>query len=283
MKTFKVLTGVVIGIAAIAVLYLINRNWIAPAVAKTATASPISSSGTYPLAPDFSLTDLSGQKLDLSSYRGKVVLLDFWATWCGPCRLEIPEFIDLQTRYRDQGLAVIGVAMDDGLTAVQAYYKQMGMNYRVAVGNDRLGELYGGIMGLPTTFVIGRDGHIYSKHTGAMDEAVFDGEIKQLLATPGNGPAKFEPEGDAVSGNQVKLGDPALINSVVPGIDVRKLTPAQLIQFKKVLSAEQCTCGCKYTILQCRQVDSACGVSLKVAQDEYNKLFGSTALPKKKT
>jgi peroxiredoxin len=135
----------------------------------------------HAVAPDFSLPDLSGQQLTLSAYRGKVVLLDFWATWCDPCRDEIPRFVELQNNYREQGLRIIGVSMDDGPEPVREFYRRFQMNYPVVMGNAKMGELYGGVLGLPVAFVIGRDGRIYAKHIGATEVSAFEKEIRGLL------------------------------------------------------------------------------------------------------
>lgn len=143
------------------------------------TASP--SAASHPLAPDFTLPQPDGQDLRLSSYRGKVVLLDFWATWCYPCREEIPHLVELQQKYGDRGLQIIGVSLDDSAEPVGPFYQQFHMNYPVAMGTAKTGELYGGLLGLPVTFLIDRDGHIFAKHIGATDAAVFEREIKKLL------------------------------------------------------------------------------------------------------
>jgi len=268
----KVLMGAVVALALVVGLYFVNRFWIAPAVKIQANASK-----EHPFAPDFSLTDISGKKLILSDYKGKVVILDFWATWCGPCRIEIPGFVALQKRYANEGLAVIGVSMDDGQEPVVDFYKQFNMNYTVALGNARLEELYGGILGLPTTFVIGRDGRIYAKHEGAMDISVFEEEIKQLLASPaGAEVTSFAQEGPRMRTDEIELGDPKVIDSEVPGVDLTKLTAAQKEAFKKVLEGQQCPCGCKMNLLKCRQVDRQCQFSRKLAREQLDKFLKPT-------
>lgn len=133
-------------------------------------------------APDFSLRDGDGRTVRLSDYRGKVVLLNFWATWCGPCKIEIPWFVDFERRHKDRGFSVIGVSMDDdGWQAVKPFVNRLGVNYRVVLGDDRVSEAYGGVEALPTTFLIDREGNIAAVHVGLAGKDDFEDGIEQLL------------------------------------------------------------------------------------------------------
>ena len=137
-----------------------------------------------PLAPEFTLPQLNGQQVSLSSYRGRIVLLDFWATWCVPCREETPHFVELQQKYGERGLQVIGVSMDDSLAPVRPFVEQFHVNYPIVMGTAKTGEQYGGVLGLPIAFLIDREGHIVSKHIGATDAAVFEKEVVGMLSAP---------------------------------------------------------------------------------------------------
>jgi len=161
-----------------ALLCLIAAGAISGSLACGQRAVPAADLG---LAPDFTVTDLSGQTLTLSSYRGKVVLLDFWATWCVPCREETPHLVALQNKYRDAGLAVIGISVDDDVAPVREFYAKFKMNYPVAVGDVALAERYGGVLGVPIAFMIDRQGRMQWKHTGQTDAAVFERDIVDLL------------------------------------------------------------------------------------------------------
>ncbi len=132
-------------------------------------------------AADFTLKVLDGSTLSLANYRGKIVLLDFWATWCTPCRAEIPQFVDYQNKYGARGLQVIGISMDDDAAAVREFYSQLKMNYPVALGTSQMAEAYGGVLGLPVTFIIAQDGRIAAKYVGAADMPTMEREITSLL------------------------------------------------------------------------------------------------------
>lgn len=121
--------------------------------------------------------------MTLSDYRGKVVLLNFWATWCGPCQMEIPWFIQFQQQYKNKGFEVVGVSMDDdGWNAVKPYIAEKKVNYRIVLGNDSVAQVYGGIDSLPTTFVIDRDGKIEATHIGLINRDEYQKEIEGLLS-----------------------------------------------------------------------------------------------------
>jgi len=236
-----------------------------------AQPAPGKDTSDHPMAPAFSLKDLDGKKLDLADYKGKVVLLDFWATWCGPCRIEIPGFVEMQDRYASEGFSVIGIDMDDNPSAVPEFSKEFRMNYPVAMGDVRISQLYGGVYGLPTAFIIGRDGRIYAKHEGAYPVAVFDREVQQLLAVRATDvPIGFN--------QRIELGDPDEINSEVPGINLTKLSAEQKEGYKKQLEKGLCTCGCNRNLLDCRLNDRGCGVSLKAAKEQLEKFLKKASI-----
>ena len=136
-------------------------------------------------APEFTLKDANGKTVHLEDYRGKVVLLDFFATWCGPCKIEIPWFMEMERKHRDRGFAVLGVSMDDeGWDIVKPFLAELGVNYRVVIGNDATAQLYGGVDALPTTFLIDRNGKIASVHIGLASRKDFEDGIEQLLQAP---------------------------------------------------------------------------------------------------
>jgi peroxiredoxin len=138
-------------------------------------------STTISSAPAIALTDLSGNTLDPSRYKGKVVLINFWAAWCTPCREEIPQFVMLEDKYRSQGFQAIGVSMDDPEGVLRDFCREYKVNYPIVMGNPKIAEAFGGVLGLPTTFLIGRDGRIHARYAGATDFPKLEQEIAVLL------------------------------------------------------------------------------------------------------
>lgn len=132
-------------------------------------------------APDFTLTDVKGQAVTLSAYKGSVVLLDFWATWCGGCKTEIPWYMEFDKKYRSRGLAVIGVAMDDeGMKVVDPFVKQKGIDYPIIIGNDAVAKQYH-LTAMPLTLLIDRNGRIAVSHAGVVNRVDFENAIQRLL------------------------------------------------------------------------------------------------------
>lgn len=151
---------------------------------RAANGAAMQGSAIGSTAPDFTLTTLDGKKVKLSDYRGKAVLLNFWATWCGPCKVEIPWFMDLEKEYGPQGLVVLGVSMDDdGPTKVAQFAKEMKIDYTVVMGNDDVADEYGGVAGLPTTFYVDRSGKIVKKVAGLVSHSEIEDGIKAALAS----------------------------------------------------------------------------------------------------
>ena len=134
-------------------------------------------------APELILKDANGATVHLSDYRGKVVLLDFWATWCNPCQVELPWFMEFEQSLKSKGFAVLGVSMDeDGWDVVKPYIQKRRMNYRILLGDDHTAQLYGGLDALPTTFLLDRHGRVAAEHIGlSSDKDGFLNEITELL------------------------------------------------------------------------------------------------------
>ena len=134
------------------------------------------------VAPDFDLQSLDGKDLKLSSLRGKAVLLNFWATYCGPCKIEMPWFVELQKEYGPQGFQILGVAMDDASTdEIAKFAKDMGVNYPILLGKEAVGMSYGGVNVLPTTFFLDRNGKVIAREFGLQSRSVFVDHIKDAL------------------------------------------------------------------------------------------------------
>jgi len=206
-------------------------------------------------APDFKLDTLDGKPLTLASSRGKVVLLNFWATWCGPCLAEIPDLIELQTKYKDR-LQIIGLTVDDDdPAAIGKVVQEAGINYPVAMASPAVRFKYGGIAALPTSFVLDSQGRVVQKHEGLRDPALYETEIRALLDLPINARVEtFEDTGEIFLTHADRANQ-------LPGVDLSKLTAEQKQAALHRFNAETCSCGCKFTLAQCRIYDRNCAIS----------------------
>jgi thiol-disulfide isomerase/thioredoxin len=137
-------------------------------------------------APAFSREGFNKEIVDLHACRGKVVLLNFWATWCAPCQLEMPRLVEWQKQYGPRGLQIVGISMDDDPTAARTLYDKLRLNYPVAMGDEELGKLYGGILGLPVTFLIDADGRVAAEYRGETDLNAMEAQFRLLLPVPSN-------------------------------------------------------------------------------------------------
>ena len=207
-------------------------------------------------APAFQLNDLNGKPVSLAEAKGKIVLLNFWATWCGPCRAEIPDLVDLQKRYADK-FEIIALATDeDDPDEVRRFVLQSGINYRVAMSSDAVRRDYGGIAALPTSFVIDPQGRIVQKHVGLNDPSIYELEVRAMLGQTVDAKVEyFEDNGQIFLKNAERATE-------LPGVDFSKLNANQRSLALRRMNAESCNCGCKLTLAQCRINDSACRVSL---------------------
>jgi thiol-disulfide isomerase/thioredoxin len=210
--------------------------------------------------PALQLTDLEGAPLDPSAWAGKVVLINFWATWCAPCREEMPDLVALQTFYRDQ-LVVLGLSIDEGpVSEVREFIRQFKVNYPVAVVGEPIMRAFGGVQVVPATFVVDRGGQTVQRHLGRLQLERTEHEVRALagLATQ----ARVERVADT---GQVLLANAAYATSI-PGVDFTSLTASQQRQALTRMNVEPCSCGCGLTVAQCRIEDPSCDVSLPQAQ-----------------
>jgi len=207
-------------------------------------------------APEFKLAGLDGKPVTLAGSKGKVVLVNFWATWCGPCRAEIPDLVELQKKYKDR-LQILGLVVDDeDLDAIKKFAAKFGINYPVALATSEMRLQYGGIPALPTSFVLDSEGRVLQKHEGLRDPVLYETEVRSLLGLPiGNVRVEtFEDAGEIFLKNSDRATE-------LPGVDLSKLTPEQKTVALHKFNAESCTCGCGYTLAQCRIYDRDCKTS----------------------
>ena len=233
------------------------------------TETAASNEGTATLAllkepidvPGFTVTDLDGKTVSFADLRGKVVLVNFWATWCPPCRAEIPDLVALQDKYRDK-LVVIGISEDEDATPAQvkAFGVERKVNYPIVMKTPELAKIFKGVSALPTTFVIDPEGKIRQRHVGMLRAQTTELETQYLSGTLKNVKIDLvEDETKAMLANAAQAKE-------IPGVDLTKMTPAQRTDAIKAMNSENCTCGCELTLAACRINDPSCSVSLPIAQ-----------------
>jgi thiol-disulfide isomerase/thioredoxin len=211
-------------------------------------------------APVVAMRDLDGREVSLASLRGKVVLVNFWATWCGPCRAEIPDLVALQEKYRDQ-LQVIGISQDEvPVDLVRRFAVDHRMNYPVVMSTPEIEKLFPGVNALPTSFIVDRESRIVQKHVGMLTASLTEQETRALAGLPVN--ASIE-EVDQAQGLKLENGAQAMS---IPGVDLSKFDVAKRTEALQKLNSQPCTCGCDLTVARCRVDDPSCGVSLPLAR-----------------
>jgi len=214
------------------------------------------------VAPEFVARDLEGRELSTASLRGKVVIINFWATWCGPCRAEIPDLVALQDKYRDR-LQVIGISQDESPPeVVRRFATQFHVNYPVVMMTPELEKLFPGIGALPTSFIVDRESRIVQKHVGMLRASTTELETRSLAGLPVN--ASIE-EVDQTQGLKLALDNGAQAMTI-PGVDLASLPVAKRVEALQKLNGQPCTCGCDLTVARCRVDDPTCGVSLPLAR-----------------
>lgn len=211
-----------------------------------------------PMAP-LAFTDLNGIPMSSEAWKGRVVLVNFWATWCGPCRAEIPALVALQQHYKDH-VVIVGLSIDELPAAeVKAFADQLGVTYPVAMATPADEKTFGSISAVPLTFVINPNGEIVQRHVGALDPRRTEHEIRLLAGLPTEARAQLVPDT-----GQVLLANAAYATEI-PGVDLSALTPAQKVKALQRMNTDHCTCGCGLTVAECRINDPSCTVSPSVA------------------
>ncbi len=209
--------------------------------------------------PAVAMRDLDGRSISPADLRGKVVIVNFWATWCPPCRAEIPDLVALQSKYGDR-LQVIGVSQDEGsVDVVRQYAAAQRMNYPIVMMTPELDKAFPGIAALPTSYVIDPEGRIVQRHVGMLNAVVTEGETRALAGLPVNADVE-----------QVDRAQPAKLENAqatqIPGVDLSMLSPERRTEALRRLNSEPCPCGCDNTVAKCRVDDPSCAKSLPLAQ-----------------
>jgi thiol-disulfide isomerase/thioredoxin len=214
-------------------------------------------------APAFIARDLDGREVSTASLRGKVVLINFWATWCPPCRAEIPDLVALQEKYKDR-LQIIGISEDEVAPAVvKRFAVEHKMNYPIVMTSPELERMFPGVSALPTSFIVDRQSRVVQKHVGMLRPGMTEQETRALAGLSFNGTIE---EVDQSEGLKLTLTDGAQAMTI-PGVDLAKLSVAKRAEALQKLNSQPCTCGCDLTVAKCRVDDPSCGVSLPLARE----------------
>jgi len=223
-------------------------------------------------APAFIARDLDGRDVSTASLRGKVVLINFWATWCPPCRAEIPDLIALQEKYKDR-LQIIGISEDEVAPAVvKRFATEHQMNYPIVMTSPELEKMFPGVSALPTSFIVDRQSRVVQKHVGMLRAGITEQETRALAGLSINGTVE---EVDQSEGLKLTLTDGAQAMTI-PGVDLAKLSAAKRAEALQKLNSQPCTCGCDLTVAKCRVDDPSCGVSLPLAREIVKRVTGGS-------
>ena len=210
----------------------------------------------------FTARDLNGRTISQESLRGKVTIVNFWATWCLPCRAEIPDLIALQDKYRDQ-LQVIGVSQDEETADfIRQFATEYRINYPIVMSTPELERIFSGIYALPTSFIVDREARIVQKHVGLLNPATTELETRVLAGLDITTTIEYVEADEA---NRKLIKDAAQATEI-PGVELGQLAPAARTAVLKQLNADNCTCGCGLTLAACRINDPTCHISLPIAQ-----------------
>jgi thiol-disulfide isomerase/thioredoxin len=210
--------------------------------------------------PAFTVTDLTGRTMSSRDWKGKVVLVNFWATWCPPCLAEIPDLIALQDKYRDE-VVVIGVSEDEGsIDAVKRFAEDRKINYPIVMATPELQQLFPGVIALPTTFVLDPEGRMAHKRVGLLNAKQTEGVTRALAGLSVNARIERVDDPSRLSADGVsQIKD-------IPGVDLSRVPADRKAEVIQALNAENCTCGCGLSVAKCRIDDPHCDVSLPVAK-----------------
>jgi thiol-disulfide isomerase/thioredoxin len=230
--------------------------------------------------PAFTATDVNGKTLSSADWRGKVVLVNFWATWCGPCRVEIPDLIALQQKYRDQ-LVVLGISEEhpdepnhvpdaQDIALVKKFATEKNINYPLVLATAELRKLFPEVMALPTTFVLDREGKLVQKTVGLLNAKETEASTRFLAGLPNNVEVvRVEPD------KAIGVDNVAQVKSI-PGIDLAGIPESRRTDALVAMNEAECNCGCGLTVAKCRIDDPTCTVSLPIAKTIVEKFASAT-------